>query len=115
MDKHVEASLLMDFYGGLLTEKQAEVMRLYFDEDVSLGEIGSMTGVSRQAVHDIIHRSEQKLHSYEEKLGLLAQFQIIHADLQAIQQELYALDCQDKDKKAQILDRLSTLMKKWEA
>lgn len=63
--------LLYDFYGKLLTPKQREVMRLYYEEDLSLGEIAEELKISRQAVHDILRRSEQALEKYEKKLGLL--------------------------------------------
>ncbi len=63
--------LLYDFYGKLLTPKQQEVMRLYYEEDLSLGEIAEELKITRQAVYDILKRSEQALEKYERKLGLL--------------------------------------------
>ncbi len=64
--------LLYDFYGSLLTSKQQEVMRLYYEHDLSLGEIAAELKISRQAVHDILKRAERSLEAYEAKLGLLA-------------------------------------------
>lgn len=63
--------LLYDFYGKLLTPKQQEVVRLYYEEDLSLGEIAEELKITRQAVYDILKRSEQALEKYERKLGLL--------------------------------------------
>ncbi len=63
-------SLLYDFYGGLLTEKQREVMGLYHEENLSLAEIGDEFGISRQAVHNTLKAAELALRGYEEKLGL---------------------------------------------
>ena len=48
----LEMSLLFDFYGGMLTEKQQECFDMRYNQDLSLGEIGQALGVSRQAVCD---------------------------------------------------------------
>ena len=62
---------LFDIYGGLLTDKQQQCLRLYFYDDLSLSEIGDELGVSRQAVHDLLKRVEQTLERNEEKLRIL--------------------------------------------
>ena len=64
-----EISILRDFYGSLLTEKQSEMLKMRYDEDLSFGEIADITGVSRQAVLDSINKGEKHLAEYEEKLG----------------------------------------------
>jgi hypothetical protein len=63
---------LYDLYGPLLTPRQQEAVRLYYEQDLSLGEIASECDVSRQAVHDLLRRAEIALEKYEQKLGLLA-------------------------------------------
>ncbi|HLS90955.1 MAG TPA: putative DNA-binding protein [Limnochordia bacterium] len=75
IEKTVRMSLLFDFYGQLLTQRQQEFFKLYYDDDLSLGEIASQYGVSRQAVYDILKRSSQALEEFESKLQLVERFQ----------------------------------------
>ena len=70
LDKRVEMCFLLDYYGNLLTDKQKKIMHMYYEEDISLAEIGQVEGVSRQAVRDAIKTSEASLILFEEKLGL---------------------------------------------
>ena len=65
-------TMLFDFYGDLLTEKQKEYYDLHYNSDLSLFEIAEQNGTSRQAVWDIIRRAEQSLREIEEKTGLVA-------------------------------------------
>ncbi len=71
MERIARLGLLCDFYGKLLTERQLQACRLQCDEDKSLAEIAEELGVSRQAVHDLIRRSQETLESFEAALGLL--------------------------------------------
>lgn len=66
-----------DVYGCLLTSHQSEMIRLYYDCDVSLFEISEQIGVSRQAVRDAIKRAEALLIGYEKSLGLVKKGVII--------------------------------------
>ena len=71
LEKSVEIGNLCAFYGGLLTQRQQEALRLHYEEDYTLGEIADQLGVSRQNVHELITRSAQKLRRYEAALGLV--------------------------------------------
>ena len=65
----LEMSLLFDFYGGMLTEKQQECFDMRYNQDLSLGEIGEAMGVSRQAVCDNLARTEAQLRKMEDNIG----------------------------------------------
>lgn len=67
-----EYSILYDFYGQLLSNRQREVFELYYEDNLSLSEIGANLGVSRQAVHIAVNKAGEELAVYEEKLGLIA-------------------------------------------
>ena len=71
----VEASLLFDFYGQLLSERQRQVMELYYEENLSLGEIAEEFNISRQGVYDALKTAQKSLEHYEEKLGRKRDFE----------------------------------------
>ena len=75
MDDILQLTLLYDFYGELLTEKQKQVYELHYQDDLSLTEIGDELSISRQAVRDQLKRTEKILQDYEEKLQLVSRFQ----------------------------------------
>ena len=70
MPKDFEVSVLLDFYGGLLPEKQRLLVEFYYNDDLSLSEISENEGITRQGVRDSIKRAEQQLRNFEEVLHL---------------------------------------------
>jgi len=70
----VDACLLLDFYGQLLTDRTRMILELHFSEDMSLTEIAEQESISRQAVHDTIRRGIKTLAEYEDKLQLIRRF-----------------------------------------
>ena len=72
--RKIELAWLTAFYGGLLTDKQRQVLTLHCEEDLSLAEIAQEAGISRQGVHDMLTRAAQRLFDMEEKLGMAARF-----------------------------------------
>ena len=74
LEKTMRVNFLFDFYHELLTDKQRDYMKMYYFEDLSLGEIAEVSSVSRQAVYDNIKRTEALLESYEDKLKLYEKF-----------------------------------------
>lgn len=67
-------SMLLDFYGELLTQKQRDCFDLHYNEDLSLSEIANELGISRQGVWDNIRRAEAALTEIESKTGLIRRF-----------------------------------------
>ncbi len=74
MEEKVAQAYLYDFYGELLNEHQRRIYEDFVFHDLSLGEIASDEGISRQGVHDLIKRCNRLLAGYEEKLHLVAKF-----------------------------------------
>jgi len=82
--KDLSVSLLLDFYGNLLNEKQLDMMEQYYQEDLSLSEIASDIGMTRQGVYDNIRRAANELKQYEQRLGLISRFSDITAAAEKI-------------------------------
>jgi len=74
MDEILQLTLLYDFYGELLTDKQKQTFELHYHNDLSLTEIGQEIDSSRQAVRDLLKRTEKILLEYEGKLQLVRRF-----------------------------------------
>ena len=92
MAKDLSVSMLYDFYGDLLTEKQQEVIELYYNEDLSLSEIASHSGITRQGVRDSIKRAEFQLAEFEEQLGLANRFEEIKGTLDDILKNAFEIE-----------------------
>lgn len=67
-------TMLYDFYGELLTDRQREFFDLYYNEDLSLAEIAENAGISRQGVRDVIVRAEAAMQEVEDKTGIIKRF-----------------------------------------
>ena len=77
-------TMLYDFYGELLTERQKEFFDLYYNEDLSLSEIAENSGISRQGVRDVIVRAEGIMQEVEDKTGLIRRFLQMRENVDAI-------------------------------
>ena len=82
MSKDLSIAMLYDFYGDLLTPKQAQAIDLYYNEDLSLAEIAEPLEISRQGVRDAIKRGEKTLLTMEERLGLVNRFMDLEEKMQ---------------------------------
>lgn len=79
-------TMLFDFYGEILTERQKEFYDLYYNEDLSLGEIAENYGITRQGVRDVIMRAEATLTELEDKTGLIKRFHAMREQLEQLSQ-----------------------------
>lgn len=86
MAKNLEISLLLDFYGDMLTDKQRCVIEYYYNNDLSLAEIADNEGITRQGVRDSIKRAEFQLLEMEERLGLARRFREMREGLEQIRE-----------------------------
>ncbi|MFI3228680.1 MAG: sigma factor-like helix-turn-helix DNA-binding protein [Bacillota bacterium] len=101
MEKHIGLGLLNDYYGALLTSHQSEMIRLYYDMDLSLAEIADQYNITRQGVREVLLRSQKKLEEYELKLGLVGKIAHISTQLDAVISE-----CKDATVSAKIQEIL---------
>ena len=74
VDEMTEINILYDFYSGLLSKRQADVIEMYYGDNLSLGEIAEQLNISRQAVYDTLKRGVKLLRGYEETLKLVNKF-----------------------------------------
>ena len=74
-DSRLSRSMLLDFYGELLTEKQRTCFDLHYNEDLSLSEIAEMLGISRQGAWDNIRRAEAAREDMVTKTGIIGRFE----------------------------------------
>ena len=84
MDKKLKQAYLYDFYGEMLNDHQRRIYEDFVFNDLSLGEIASEEGISRQGVADMVKRCEKKLLAYEEKLHLVEKFVSVKNDVERI-------------------------------
>lgn len=92
MENVFEISMLLDFYGQLLTERQYEILDLHYNNDYSLAEIAEQLNISRQGVHDNIKRGCATLSRMEEKLGLMEKFNQQKSKAKEVLMDLDSLD-----------------------
>ena len=88
MEKIVEKTLLYDYYGELLTDHRREIYEEVVFNDMSLSEAAEEYGVSRQGIHDIIHRCDRAMEAYEEKLHLVRQAENVKKTVLLLQKKL---------------------------
>ena len=99
MEKNVEISMLCQVYGKVLTEKQYELLNDYYNNDLSLSEIAENNNITRQAVRDIIKKSENKLYELEEQVSAMKKMLDDKKSIQKIQEELNEIEKLAENKK----------------
>jgi uncharacterized protein len=88
IDKKIRTGNLYAVYGALLTIKQKDILELYINEDLSLGEISETYSISRQAVFDTLKRSDASLEDYEGKLGFFEKVENQNRHIKSIMDKL---------------------------
>lgn len=79
--KDLNMCVLLDFYSSLLTEKQAEMMSMYYNDDLSLSEIAEGMNITRQGVRDAVKKAEQILNRAESEMGYAERFIVMAREL----------------------------------
>ena len=108
----LKMTMLFDFFGDLLTEKQREYFDLYHNEDLSLSEIAQTAGISRQGVYDIITRAEKTLEEMEQKTGIVRRWHETREGLdqaRSLAEELQSLTTSNKQATTAATKLLTTL------
>lgn len=119
--KNLEFSVLLDYYGAVLTDKQRAILTEYYDEDLSLAEIAENYGITRQGVRDAIKHGEATLTDMESRLGYARREGAQRADLERLEQLVMEVRCcntglytpvpqitRDTDEMLAIIHRLNT-------
>lgn len=104
-------SLLFDYYGELLTEKQRTCFDLYYNQDLSLSEIAEEAGITRQGVHDTLLRAEALLQNMEKTTGCIAKAERLAsglATIEAVSKELLS-EPQSHDAAQTILEAVAQM------
>ena len=101
----------MGFYGDLLTERQRSFMELYYNQNLSLGEIAESESVTRQCVYDHIKRGEHLLDDTEKKLGMLNKYLTVS---RLTDECMAILGNASQGAAADIRDRLTAIKDVWE-
>ncbi len=108
MAKDLKFVILLDFYGGLLTEKQALALDCYYNQDLSLSEIADDMGISRQGVMAFLKQGEKHLKDFEEKLGLARRFHKISKGLYNMRQIAQNMpENAERDELIKLIDSIS--------
>lgn len=100
MEEKIEISILLSLYGNLLTKTQKKYMDLYYNQDLSLSEIGDNENITRQAVRTILVKSKAKLKEYEKEL----KFMKMETQIKDLLEKLDESGINDKQKK--IVDKI---------
>lgn len=100
MEEKIEISILLSLYGNLLTKTQKKYMDLYYNQDLSLSEIGDNENITRQAVRTILVKSKAKLKEYEKDLKFMKR----ETQIKDLLEKLDESGINDKQKK--IIDKI---------
>lgn len=103
LEHNLHVNLLLDFYMPLLTDKQQQMMNLYYYQDLSLAEIADQMAISRNTVYDHLNRAIKTMETYEAKLKLIEKYNL----RKQLYQTIYERSNQDEIK--HLIKRLEEL------
>ena len=123
MSKDLEMSVLFDYYGGMLTEKQRDVIDLYYNQDLSLAEIAEHEKITRQGVRDNIKRGEAYMLELEQSLHMAEQYRELYDLLEEISGHNAAIISENetnrysnviRENAAAVSEKINVFLKKYE-
>lgn len=112
MCTNVQINWLLDFYGGMLTDRQRNTLELHYGDDLSLSEIADTLDITRQAVHDSLKRGEKLLCMYEEKLKLVDRYLSVSTKIESI--TLMSQELKGESKHKKLYDEIKKLQEMWD-
>ncbi|MBQ8414474.1 MAG: DNA-binding protein [Clostridia bacterium] len=111
-EKNMRIAYLLDFYEDLLDPHIRDVMRAYYDDDLSLSEIASGEGISRQGVRHLIKKGEESLEFFEDNLALAKRHEELTLVAEAVVKISSTLDEHGLDAQAEELRRIAQVITK---
>ena len=113
-EKNMRLAYLLDFYIEALDEHSANIMRAYYEDDLSLAEIAQDENISRQGIRHIIKKSEEHILFLEDKLGLAKRHSVLlkaATDLEDVRSSILNNTATDADIK-KLESAISTILNK---
>ena len=112
-EKNMRMAYLLDFYEALLDEHTAEIMKLYYNDDLSLAEIAAGAGISRQGIRHLVKKGEDQLSFFDERLGLAERYSELDDAAQALRRVIDTLtECDGHESVVSELSRIVAIITK---
>jgi len=110
--KNMRIAYLLDFYGDLLDEHTVSVMKAYYNDDLSLSEVASDVGISRQGIRHLVKKGEEMLEFYDERLGLVEMYERLGAVGERLEEIAHTLRARGDGTTADELSSLKEIITK---
>ncbi len=111
MTDKAELSILLDYYGAFLTERQYELSCMSADEDMSLSEIAEQVGISRQAVRDSLSKASAQLHEFEDRLHYAEHDRLLRGIAELLRKSLELDENGLRNAAAEALEKINEVIK----
>ncbi|MCL2087812.1 MAG: DNA-binding protein [Oscillospiraceae bacterium] len=112
MAKNLAMNILLDVYGVMLTERQLEIMELYYNHDLSLGEIAEEVEITRQGVMNCLRKSEKHLEMLERKLGLILKLRDLEGEIEELEQLIMTAEVKNESLMCDIDEKIVDIKRK---